>query len=325
VILIVTNRQDQTADFLILELKKREVEYIRFNTEDYPNHISLIWELKDLSIKGRLIFPKGEVSLDNSTSIWYRRPVSPVPDINIVDDEMRNFVVEESKVALDGLWKTSTCFWVSNPSNIRMAENKLYQLQIALQIGFLVWPTILTNDIDSAQKFYEDQEYDIVYKPLKKGKIIRGKNQSFIFTNHIDETMATKFSNIKYAPSLLQKYIHKNAELRITVIGDKVFTVEIDSQKIAEAKHDWRRALHTYIPHKPFDLPIDIQDKCRALVKTLGLEFGAIDLILTPDGNYVFLEINPNGQWAWIQQICPEIHLREALADLLIQGQYQGK
>jgi len=318
-LLIVTNRQDQTADFLILELKNRRADYIRFNTEDFPRTILMNWRMKDGLIDGYFVFPKRRVNLNEITSIWYRRPVSPIPDSEITDREIQDFVIEESRVGLEGLWRTLTCFWVSNPDNIRIAENKLYQLKVATQLGFDVWPTLVTNDAISASNFYTESKGDVVYKPLKKGRLIKDGKLSLIFTNLISTNTTNKFDSVHYAPSLLQKYINKSVELRVTVIGQKVFAVAIESQLNQDSMHDWRRAQNN-LPHKPFVLPIDIETKCKNLVKMLGLEFGAIDLILTPDNEYVFVEINPNGQWAWIQQLCPEIPMRETLADLLMRG-----
>lgn len=316
-ILIVTNRQDQTADFLILELKNRDIDYIRFNTEDFPKAILLNWEIKNGLPDGYLTFPKRRIRLNEITSIWYRRPVSPTPNSEILDPEVQDFVAEESRTALEGLWRTLDCFWVSNPDNIRVAENKIYQLKVAVQEGFNIWPTMITNDPVSAREFYREQEREIVYKPLRKGRLIREGELSLIFTSLIGADVVNEFDSIEYAPCLLQKYIHKNIELRVTVIGRKVFTVAIDSQNTPDAIHDWRKAQGN-LPHALYNLPIHIEDKCVALVKRLGLEFGAIDLIITPDNEFVFVEINPNGQWAWIQQLCPEIPMREALVDLLI-------
>jgi len=319
-ILIITNRQDQTADYIILELKKRKADYIRFNTEDYPQKATITWELIDKKISGSMVLPKRQIRFDEISSIWYRRPVSPQPDKSIINQETRDFIVEESRTALEGFWKTIPCFWVSHPDKIREAENKLYQLQTAIDLGFEVWPTMVTNNPTDARSFYDKHQGDIVYKPLRKGKIIRGGEQRFIFTNRVSEDISKKFNNIKYSASLLQKYIHKSIEIRVTVIGDHVFGVQIDSQVVPDAIHDWRRALDTPIRHTPYHLSEEIHKKCSLLVKKLGLQFGAIDLILTPDNRLVFLEINPNGQWAWIQQLCPEIPLRETLTDLLLKS-----
>lgn len=318
-ILIVTNREDQTADFLILELKKRKSDYVRFNTEDFPKNIVFQWKLINGVIEGGLTFSKRQVKITEITSIWYRRPVLPRPASEIIDLEAQRFVVEESRTAIEGLWRTIECFWVSNPDNIRIAENKLYQLKKAAQVGFKVWPTVVTSDTNSAYAFYQECEGEIIYKPLRKGRLVRGDKQSFIFTNLIENESVDEFNNIKYAPCLLQKYIHKSIELRVTVIGEEVFAVAIESQKTPDALHDWRRAKNNLL-HRIYKLPSDVEYKCKILVKKLGLEFGALDLIVTPDNEYVFVEINPNGQWAWIQQLCPEIPMRETLAELLIRG-----
>lgn len=317
-ILIITNRQDQTADFLIVELKRRKIDYFRFNTEDFPKSISIHWLIRDGVISGFINSPKLKLNFEDITSIWYRRPIRAVPDSEILDPETQNFIIEESSAFLEGLWKTLKCFWVSNPDSIRIAENKMFQLQVASDVGFITWPTLITNDPISARNFCTDFQFDVVYKTLKKGKLLRGDEQSFIFTNRVGNDKADKFDNIKLAPTLLQKYIHKNKELRITVVGNKVFTIEIDSQSTQSAIHDWRRVMNGNLPHKIFNLPVEVERKCVQLVRNLGLQFGAIDLILTPDNEFVFVEINPNGQWAWIQQLLPDILIRESLINLLL-------
>lgn len=325
-IVIVTNRQDYTADFLILELQRRQADYLRFNTEDFPQQIQVVWQISDVGLEGYFLFPKGRMEFKDIRSVWYRRPVSPLPSAEIEDPAAIEFALTESQVSLDGIWRTLDCFWVSHPDNLRRAELKLYQLKTAAEVGFLLWPTILTNIPEAAQAFYRLQNGGIIYKPLRRGRLVRDEKVSLIYTNPIAPDEVGELSRVKYAPSLLQRYVPKRVELRVTVIGKKVFAVEIHSQDYADTHHDWRRGDTSELLHKPHSLPSDIESKCRTLVEALGLAFGAIDLVLTPEDEYVFLEINPNGQWAWIQQLCPEIPLRETLADLLIRGKlsYEG-
>lgn len=320
-IIIVTNRQDHTADFLILELQKRLADYVRFNTEDFPQRVQVTWQAGGSELDGRFSFPKTEVDFKDIQSVWYRRPVPPIPCGDIDDDPVAyEFALAESQAALDGIWRSLDCFWVSHPDNLRRAEFKLYQLKVAAQVGFRVWPTIVTNNPEIAQAFYYAQEEKIVYKPLRRGRLVRDESVSLIYTNPIGSVEAEEFDRVAYAPSLLQRYVPKRVEIRVTVIGTKVFAVEIHSQEHTDSRYDWRRGDTAQLHHEPHLLPPEVKSKCAALVETLGLAFGAIDLILTPEGEYVFLEINPNGQWAWIQQLRPEIPLRETLADLLIRG-----
>lgn len=319
-IVIVTNREDYTADYLILELQRRQIDYVRFNVEDFPQHARIAWSLRGGKLDGYFEFPKRRVDFSEIKSIWYRRPVPPVPSSGITDSTNFEFAATESQAALDGLWRSLDCFWVSHPDNLRRAEIKLYQLKVATGLGFEIPATIVTNDPTEARSFYQDQVGSVIYKPLQRSRLIRGDDVSLIYSNPVGPQDFESLDRVLYAPVLLQKYVPKDVEIRATVIGGQVLTVEIHSQDIPESRHDWRRGDTASLRHQAHQLPKDTEAKCVTLVDTLGLAFGAIDLIKTPDGEYVFLEINPNGQWAWIQQLCPEIPLRETLVDLLVRG-----
>jgi hypothetical protein len=318
-ILIVTNKRDHTADYLILELQKRKAEYVRFNTEDFPTRVQIEWKM-DNDLGGYLSFPKRRVNFKDIQSVWYRRPVPSVPSWEINDPVVQEFIIAESQASLEGLWRCLDCFWVSHPDNLRRAEYKLYQLKIAREIGFQLSPTIVTNIPASAREFCLHQASRVVYKPLRRGRLLRKYSVSLIYTNPISAEEVENLDSVRYAPSLFQKYVPKSTEIRVTVIGGKAFAVKIHSQDHEVSRHDWRRGDTTQLRHETHSIPSELESKCISLVNSLGLEFGAIDLVLTPDGEYVFLEINPNGQWAWIQQLVPEIPLRETLADLLISG-----
>ena len=99
-------------------------------------------------------------------------------------------------------------------------------------------------------------------------------------------------------PSIVQRNIKKEYEIRVTVVNEAVFAAKVDSQSNADTKYDWRRKK---LKFECYDLPESISSKCISLVKRLNLKFGAIDLIKDKSGQYIFLEINPNGQWAWIE------------------------
>lgn len=108
-----------------------------------------------------------------------------------------------------------------------------------------------------------------------------------------------KLDHIVSCPVVFQEYIEKQVELRITIVGDRIFAAEIHSQE--------------------FHLPDEISEKLLRLMQELGLVFGCLDLILTPEGEYVFLEINPAGQWGWIEHFT-KMPITEALTDMLIRG-----
>lgn len=107
--------------------------------------------------------------------------------------------------------------------------------------------------------------------------------------------------DLKLCPVLIQEYVEKKYEWRVTVVQDRIFPCRLDSQKIKGAEADWRQVDFAVIPHEILPLPDDTSEKLLNYLKRFNLDFGAFDLIERPDGTFVFLECNPNGQWLWIE------------------------
>lgn len=103
------------------------------------------------------------------------------------------------------------------------------------------------------------------------------------------------------------------------MVGDKVFACEIHSQENQRTIDDWRHYNFDDlkdVKHLVHKLPSEVQDKCIRMADHFGLNFATFDLVLTPDGKYVFLEMNPNGQWLWIEDLTG-LPISEAITDLL--------
>ena len=229
--------------------------------------------------------------MDEIRSIWYRRPVLP---------------------AFSGLW-------VNNPDANDRASSKLEQLRRAQALGFSVPETVVTNDPHDLRSLAERCGIPLVCKPMRSGYVELNGNEQLFFTSLVDEHALAAFATDDPTPYLFQQMIEKTCEFRVTVIGEKVFAVRLDSQVTEDSRLDWRRGDQTKLAHAADVLPRDVGERCRALVRDYGLVFGAIDLALDTNGRYVFFEINPNGQWAWLEQMTG-IPLRGALADLLTAG-----
>jgi len=318
-ILIVTNKTDYTADFLILELQRRRIEYVRFNTEDFPLLIEVSLQIEASGeVNGWFSIYGQRIEFTDIQSIWYRRPLSPTFPEAMFDASAQDFIITESRYTLDSIWRILPGFWVSHPDKLRSAETKAHQLIVAAKLGLLVPDTLITTSAIQLKTFYDNHRRDIIYKPQRHAQVDRDGHIDLIYTSLVTQDHAKSFSDVKYVPSLFQTHIPKSSELRITVVGNRVFTVQIHSQENSLAQSDWRRASSTELRHTPYDLPEEIAQRCVALVQSYDLVFGAIDMILTPSGDYIFLEVNPNGQWAWIEQMCPEIRICDALVELLI-------
>jgi len=138
-----------------------------------------------------------------------------------------------------------------------------------------------------------------------------------VFTSPVTEEDLRQFgSELKYAPTIFQNYVDKKLELRITIAGKQVFTCAIHSQDSPLTKDDWRHYDLERVKHEIYSLPKDVEQKLLQCMKVWGLQFGAIDMILTPDDEYVFLEINPSGQWGWIE-VLTDMSISQGIAQLL--------
>lgn len=319
-ILFVSSKYDPTTDLVIAELSRRGEVYERFNTEDFPRSVICSIEATGNAFEASIDLPDNRhLTVDSVESVYYRRPAESELDPSLSLREARAFALRECRSTVVGLWTVMGCLWVNHPLHNQAAEFKIRQLQVAPEIGFQVPRTLITNDPQKATNFYHQCGENIVAKTLHDGMVEYDDGCLLIFTTRVLEAHLERINSVRYAPCLFQEYIPKLVELRVTVVGDHVFAAEIHSQHSPRTKDDWRRYDFANTPHFPHELPRSVAQMCVRLVRLFGLNYGAIDLILTPDGRYVFLELNPNGQWAWIEELTG-LPICSALADLLVTG-----
>ena len=137
-----------------------------------------------------------------------------------------------------------------------------------------------------------------------------------MYTRLLDREAEVELPHVRNTPTFFQKYIVKEVDLRVIVIGEEVFAVEIASAQNAATAVDFRVIDPFDLPHRQVTLPPGLDDACVALTRRLGLAFGAIDIVRDADGGHHFLEINPNGQWMWLEWMTGA-PLRRALCDFL--------
>ena len=198
------------------------------------------------------------------------------------------------------IWNALDGLWLNCPFAILRAEDKPRQLMIARQLGLCVPETIVTNDPDRAISF--SKRGDVVAKPLRQALIDDGNRGKVIFTSRIETSIEHQTASIELAPVIFQREVRKRADIRVIVVDDRVFATAIASQDHEETSVDWRKGVRTDLIHRTTILPKDVDKACVAITKALGLRYSAIDLIEDDDGKHWFLEANPNGQWAWIEQ-----------------------
>jgi len=312
-LLIVTNQFDPHADHVISQLRRRGIDFFRLNTEEYPQGcvLSLSFPASSyiISLKTR------QLDCSSVAAVWYRKPDPFDLHPEVQDLHHQRFAAQQCQAAMSGLWQVlDTVSWINHPSALAKAERKVLQLHLARRLGFLLPRTIITNDPGEARNFLRN---------LGSGRNGIAKTLGYaagysVMTTVVSPDDDRALDAIKYAPVILQEYVPKKVEIRVHVIGKKVLAAEIHSQRSEKTAIDWRNYDFDNVPHWPHPLPSKLEVLCVELVRSLGLEFGVIDLILTPNDDYVFLELNPNGQWLWIETLVG-LPIAETLVDLMEQ------
>jgi len=268
------------------------------------------------------------MTADAVRSVWWRRPGS----FGLPDDfslREREFATDEIEHALRSMWASIDCYWMSEPECIRRASWKGEQLLRARRLGFRVPRTLVTTDPDEAQQFFYSCDKHMVFKVMTDHflgavKVLEKYPGEEIESYEAMTTLVTEsdldmLDSVRVSPCLFQEYVPKKLELRVTVIGEELFAAEIHSQENDETSVDWRN-YDVDIPYRAAKLPGPVAERCLALVRSYGLNFSAIDLIVTPDDHYVFVENNPNGQFIFVEERVPELGMTDALAACLVRG-----
>jgi len=189
---------------------------------------------------------------------------------------------------------------------------------MAHEIGLRVPQTLITNNPDLAWEFIKEYNHHVVVKATGAGWVYNegGHDVTYVLTNRLSQADLARLEEVQISPVTLQEEVPKAFEIRANVVGSRCLAIRIDSQKSEVSSVDWRRYDVANTPYLPHQLPANIETKCLRLCQTLGLEFGAIDLICTPSGEYVFLEVNANGQFLWAEQLSG-VGVSNAIARLL--------
>ncbi|MFD4952966.1 ATP-grasp ribosomal peptide maturase [Streptomyces sp. NPDC058451] len=305
-VLVVTNLDDPTTDLVIDELHGRGVPVVRFDSGDFPATLSLAATVTSNGIGGTLSTPTRTPDLSHVRSLYYRRPSGfAFPHL---DGQTARFAVTQARYGLGGVMASLPgCLYVNHPHRIGDAEFKPSGLAAAAACGFRLPPTAITSDPDTARAFVKTHR-PVIYKPLSTPLYrIDGVSCTVevreVTAGEIDDTVAG-------TAHLFQQRIDKTGDVRVTVIGDQVFCVRIESDLL-----DWRTD-YSRLRYSVVQPPPGIPEALRAYLDHFRLVFGAFDFAVDRQGQWWFLECNPSGQWAWLE---PETGLPmvAAMADLL--------
>jgi hypothetical protein len=321
-ILIISGSTDDTAEAVHAELRR-------------GGHASTLLDLDRFPARDRVRYaraPSGQlqhrsywidgtqIDLQEVTAILWRRPskAGAVPGLD--DERVRQYVETASEEVLEGLFDDLDCLQVPAPRHVvRQAYAKIPQLSLAAKLGFTVPATLVTNDPAAFLDFYREHGGRVITKTASV------KTESWLgpmgtgYARLVRPRDLVHVQDVQLCPFIVQRYVEKAVEIRATVVGRDVFAAEIHSQATRRTRVDWRRYDRHTTPHEAHELPATTARMLVALVHAMGLVYGAIDLVLTPDGEYVFLEVNPNGQYLWIERLTG-LPITRRIVRLLVDG-----
>lgn len=323
-LVIFTCQDDLHADAVIRRLTERRPDFgvVRVNTDNLPTNTDYCFHWSsagDLRTQKLQILDSG-ASTNGVSVMWYRKPDRPPPHPALLDFNAQECSVQEYRELLrsfTGFFPNAR--WVNDYWQMQRYSIKACQMDVAREVGLSVPETIITNDLETVKKL-AGLHKEIIVKPMAYNGFAEGDSQYGCYTNILTARDLEQYGSedLAYAPAIFQQRINKVQELRVTVIGEEVFACEIQTQPGMLENIDWRIQNVEDLPHRLIDLPQEASLRLKKMLSIMGLNFGAFDLIKDETGIYYFIEVNPNGQYFWIE-LLTGAPLTEAMVSLIIR------
>lgn len=319
-LLIISDLQDDSVSMVVRRFEERGVPVLWWDEADFPERTVVSTELAAGSCRQIMTHEGVSHDLAEVTAVWHRRPNPPAAS-SVTDPSQRAYAEEVARQVLQGVYELMpTDRWMpARPKHMIRMDNKLFHLRRAVELGFTIPDTVVGNDPEQLVPAWHRAGGRLISKsPDYRPFTVRGE-EHHVYTTGIERRDLAGRHRIRHTPVILQPNLAKAVELRVTVVGERAFSAEIDSQSSRLTSQDWRHYEDLSVAYRPHPLPPAVEKRCLRLVASLGLSYGAIDLILTPDGEYVFLELNVSGQWAFVE-LRTGLPIGDAIVDWLTEG-----
>jgi hypothetical protein len=257
------------------------------------------------------------VDMSRVGTVWYRRHRNPILPENAVAAEDR--LIAEVEVA-----EYSQCFvrgslfgarWINDPTSTISANSKLRQLKLALQAELQVPETYIGNSPARVRDFVRGR--NCIYKPFSPLTWRELDSEFVLHTSQIDEGDLPCDDVLKVVPGIYQEHIKKRGDIRVMVAGNRVVAIFMSRELNETAKPDIRSVPLGRRRGAVVSLPLELQEKLLKLIGLLGLRFGCIDLLEDDEGRFIFLEVNPMGQFLWMDVVAPEVNALGVFVEFL--------
>lgn len=300
-------------------LDRRGFHHLRVDTDLFPSALKLTVRTRPGGLETILDFGRFALDLETIPAIWSRR-LWPGRLPAEMDPRLAQYAAAAARTAFfDALLGLDRPRWVNPLGPALRAESKLLQLKLASELGLRLPATLITNDPAQVIPFHGAHQGRIITKLLDALSQTMNASADFLYTSVVDDLDGVE--GVRWAPQIFQPLIEKARELRVIIVGDQTFVGALDVAGSERARIDWRRATtDDHLVWTRDALPPAVEDQARRLLARLGLVYGALDFLVPPDGTApVFLEVNPAGEWGWLERDLG-YPIGDGLAEALVRG-----
>jgi len=298
-VLVLTNSSDVTSDYLCSRFEQEKVRFCRFDTDKDCSTAAFVYQSGSATLK----WSTSSVTTEQIGAVVLRRP-KPVQIHRNGDEYSAGHTAGEWSEAIEGfLAHIEERFWINHPARNSRASHKIEQLTRAERCGLHIPRTLVTNSIDEAEKFVLSEKNGVVVKPLASGFIERAspEHDTVIYTREFKKEHRQYLKEIRFCPVLFQEMIPKVIDVRVTMLDGIIVATGIRaSESDGTQRLDIRRDNMSDAEYLVLEPPCCVSAAMRLLIQSYGLRFAALDFGVTKSGQWVFFEVNPNGQWAWL-------------------------
>ncbi|MGW2705873.1 ATP-grasp ribosomal peptide maturase [Streptomyces sp. NPDC001340] len=291
-VLILTSEEDVTADMVVLQLGRAGVPVVRLDPADLTNGVALSGEYVQGACRGHLSVGGRLVSMNGLRSIWVRRP----GDAALRADQPSAWLTEECAQALYGMLRCTGARWMNHPDAARRARHKPWQLRLAQLSGLAVPATLITTFPQAAREFAE-RFPDLVVKPVSGAH--PQEPPRAVPTSRVAPD--ADFAAVAFGPTLLQRRIPKRADIRLTVVGERLLAARKPADPDGHPDDIDVRFAPSVSPWLPADVPPRVAEAVLRYLKDAELAYGAFDFAEDADGIWWFLECNQSGQFGFVE------------------------
>jgi hypothetical protein len=311
---VVTGAGDVTADRVVEELHRREVPVVRFDLAHFPAEVTLDAVCGRGGWRGEIAAYGRRVALEEIGAVWWWHP--GLPQVAVPPEcgpGWERWARREAAAGLGGVLSALECRHVNHPGATFAGQVKADVLVQAVRAGLEVPPTWIGNHLGGARAFAASTGGEAVCKSLTEPGITANGEHAPFFTTPVSAFQLD--ASLALTAHQLQRRVDKRHEVRLVMAGEEVFAARITAGSPA-ARRDFR-ADYGALAYEVEQVPGRIRDGVARLMRHYGLAFAVCDFLVGRDGGWWLVDLNPAGQWAWLEHELPGLEITGALARLL--------